>query len=612
MLPDIDQFTIGKKFVMTVIESTLSPAPFLPVEVFDETVPNTGIMEENYDNTRMVSDHELINWITIGIKDLIFIKDQHVSNLNQYPTIRSTSQYMKLNCLQHQIFVKCALSLIQSWIFKLNLVIPADEIPNLNTKKQPQLVAHLIGPAGYGKSRVIHALSVFASKWNKRDTLLVTAFTGTAAKNVCGLNMHAVFGWMVMNELKAKITNETRVKLSRVTFIIIDEISSCAQYLIGCLSNAFQQITGSNEVLGGMHCLLVGDWLQLPPVGATTLFSNPSKYVSISDSSSSYEGKVLGRLVWDKINYFVVLKDNIRHRGNEMWINILDRMRVGKLCQPDIDWINKTCHDEGETKRSVNYNYTPLLTASNTTRCEFNRQCTYQYALHHNQTIYQIPAIYKGHCVEKSLYSINDNKTGKQCMLLELVIGMPLMCTTNDKQKGLTNGSIGTLVGIQWPDKIQFTSQICSNGTLIQFASTIPDFLFFKDHDDNNCVWKNLPKNVIPISCPQAHKVTFEFDGLKRRSRNLRQLAVIPAWGITTDKSQGMTLQSCILGAQSDCIRKNPPKQILYVAWSRVIDPSNIHLVEKVSLESMKHYAPSKELLMVESQIRSKYVKEFQ
>jgi hypothetical protein len=46
--------------------------------------------------------------------------------------------------------------------------------------------------AGNGKSQCIDATLAFAAAWNRPHTVYATSFSGNAAQNVGGLNIHQV------------------------------------------------------------------------------------------------------------------------------------------------------------------------------------------------------------------------------------------------------------------------------------------------------------------------------------------------------------------------------------------------------------------------------------
>jgi hypothetical protein len=214
-----------------------------------------------------------------------------------YATVRDTSLEFRLNRHQHQIFTKCALALMRAWA--ADVEIPADRLPGflVAPDNEPPLLAHLVGPAGYGKSRVIEALLAFARVWERPGSVVVTAFTGSAAMNAGGINIHALFGWTPAS-MPTVPTPTARRRLGQVKLLIVDEISAAGQSLIGRVSQCLKVHQGCRtRVMGGVACLLIGDWLQMPPTCGSTLFSVPCP------GDRNFPDCLAGWEVWDAINY---------------------------------------------------------------------------------------------------------------------------------------------------------------------------------------------------------------------------------------------------------------------------------------------------------------------
>ena len=107
-----------------------------------------------------------------------------------------------------------------------------------------------------------------------------------------------------------------------------------------------------------------------------------------------------------------------------------------------------------------------------------NRECIHAYALQNRKIIYQILAVSKNGQVPSSYFPLRDDTTGRMCMLLELVIGMPVSCTQNNISYGLANGTLADLKGIQWAQNTTFTSFFTDSGVNILRASHLPDYIF--------------------------------------------------------------------------------------------------------------------------------------
>ena len=69
-----------------------------------------------------------------------------------------------------------------------------------------------------------------------------------------------------------------RTKLSRLMFVIIDEVSMVGSNMLLEIHKRLQQIKGvsDDKVFGGVSILAVGDLYQLPPVGQALLCSTVS------------------------------------------------------------------------------------------------------------------------------------------------------------------------------------------------------------------------------------------------------------------------------------------------------------------------------------------------
>jgi hypothetical protein len=93
--------------------------------------------------------------------------------------------------------------------------------------------------------------------------------------------------------------------------------------------------------------------------------------------------------------------------------------------------------------------------------------------------------------------------------------------------------------------------------------------------------------------------------------KSLKQIMVVPAFAITTDKSQGTTVSASIIGSQKDSNRKGPPNSILYVALSRVTDPSKMTLTEPLTMDLVNQFKPSEQLIEIDTMLKGRSRPEF-
>jgi hypothetical protein len=142
------------------------------------------------------------------------------------------------------------------------------------------------------------------------------------------------------------------------------------------------------------------------------------------------------------------------------------------------------------------------------------------------------------------------------------------------------------------------------SGVKILRASHLPDYIFIQPHRFTNITFFPLASGIIPIN-PTKSSVKFKLSN-RTFNQTITQLPVVPAFSITTDKSQGLTFQNDIIDSQKNHLRCRPPTQILYVALSRVTDPNKMKFTEKTTLEYLNQFKPTKELIDLDKYLRTR------
>lgn len=145
---------------------------------------------------------------------------------------------------------------------------------------QPEVLARLYnrenifisGLAGTGKTTVINRfVELIDAEYDGLFNIAITASTGIAATLIGGSTLHSWAGLGISTEPfdKKEIPGQMyarRENLETADVLIIDEISMLPAYLFTKLDKALKHFRRSSEPFGGVQIVLIGDFLQLPPV----------------------------------------------------------------------------------------------------------------------------------------------------------------------------------------------------------------------------------------------------------------------------------------------------------------------------------------------------------
>ena len=128
-------------------------------------------------------------------------------------------------------------------------------------KSQP-LRLFLTGAGGSGKSHVINAIVAWASSWGIANSICLLATTNVAASGING------YTWQ-----SATNKNVTKEMWQHIDLVILDEVSMLGQHDLGILNTRLQKLKNNSDApFGGLGLCFTGDFSQLPPVLAKTLY----------------------------------------------------------------------------------------------------------------------------------------------------------------------------------------------------------------------------------------------------------------------------------------------------------------------------------------------------
>lgn len=204
------------------------------------------------------------------------------------------------------------------------------------------------GPAGCGKTYTLKALMETYDRYTQNHNSLNNAYvacasTGKAAVPLGGTTVHSAFRLTtsrVTRFLSAENLQAYRNMFVGVRAVFIDEISMLSAAILGKINYLLQQITGIyDQVFGGLHIILCGDFRQLPPVRATPCYTVPINQLG-------------GPILWQSIDYFPLVR--VVRQTDELFSRILTKIGDGlKLSVNNIKLIESRHKSESWCKENV-------------------------------------------------------------------------------------------------------------------------------------------------------------------------------------------------------------------------------------------------------------------
>jgi hypothetical protein len=440
--------------------------------------------------------------------------------------------------------------------------------------KPGQLLMHLGGPGGTGKSRVVNALRDFFEYRKEVRRFRLAAFTGVAAKNIGGGTLHAL---LQLNESGREMSAKTKRDLSAmwdgVDYLFIDEVSMIGCELLHNVSHALTEAKGNTCVFGGLNIVLAGDFAQLPPIGDTRLYKDIDTTSLTASTTNRSQSKILGRLLWLSFEKVVMLHETMRQcgNGNADFVELLQRLRDGACNEKDYEILSgRVLKPRTLASKSGEEMFTPVIVTNNATRDEINRKATEAFAARSGCQLHWYHAIDKHKravvtdlaLIEK-LESQHSGQTKHRLRRIPLVVGMPVAINQNfDVAAGVVNGSQGILRKIRYFEDNEGRRYLKSCVVEIDNADDVD--------------MPHLPKRHFPV-LPDTTELKFEHGGShKRCTIRRKQVPVEPGFAMTVHKAQGQSMRSVIIDL-TGCVGTEPP----YVMASRATSLDGLMVLRK-------------------------------
>lgn len=451
-----------------------------------------------------------------------------------------------------------------------------------------QLLLHIDGSAGSGKSFLIEVLSSHiaevARRHGKPDPIARCAPTGVAAHNINGRTIHGLFNINPQSrttEIKDAQRSYLQLTLKDIRYIIIDEKSMIGLHLFGQIDACCREANPHCRDIpfGGINIIVIGDFAQLPPVFAKPLYYNEvgtdNDEIFAEGDAANRRGRARGAKLSDveeaashlyrQFDKTVILTQIVRQQGEDeesrAFRGILQSLRTGILA---VDQWRKLVErvQSNLSAAEVQSFYDALrifptkagVDAFNVTRLRESIQ-----------PVLMIKSINQPNAAAKADLTTASNLLA----LLPVALDTRVMLTANIwVQRGLVNGSIGTIRGVQWAPSTQTPRTEMPHLILVEFDHYAADSPAI-DINGRRCV---------PVFYQTRE---FSYQGL---SATRTQFPLIPAYAITVHKSQGITVDQAVLNISA----KEFSVGLSYVAVSRVKTFQGLMFEESFDHEKFK------------------------
>ena len=437
--------------------------------------------------------------------------------------------------------------------------------PNEGEAKSAPYHIFITGGAGTGKSRLISVIYEYLLRTTNSElpTVIKTAPTGVAAYNIHGMTLHKAFRLPVDHKyqqeyipLNGESLQELRTLFRHVNTIIIDEISMVSYRVLKQIHLRLSEIKLSNgEVpFAGMNIIAVGDFFQLKPVCAPFIFyPTPNDLIHL----------------WNDNFTTMILQSNQRQSNDSTYAKLLNNVRLGN---PSSDDIQKLLGRVNVHLLDNSFDTALRLFPTNKQCDDYNNEMTIKLQTETGYTVHQIRSSntllnkqsVQGNDHINDIYSLidpDDTKSSGLSDILTLAVGSRVMLIRNiNVLQGLTNGALGTITQFHWEKEKHCDGELPLSVT-VKF-----------DHTSST----NQTFDIFPIS--------IKFFGKYNTIWERTQLPLRPSWATTIHKSQGLTLQRCVIDLSNKIFQPG----MAYVALSRVTSLSGISLTK---LEPNKIFA---------------------
>jgi ATP-dependent DNA helicase PIF1 len=389
----------------------------------------------------------------------------------------------------------------------------------------------VVGRAGTGKTRLVQYLKARPGG----ELQATVAPTGIAALNAQAQTIHSFFRLEPTVLDAANLSDGGRFGsvYRRMKRLIVDEISMVRADLIDAMDARLRRVRADQRRFGGVQIVMVGDFLQLPPVIQSTDW--PVLEALGYRGPFAFNAHALADLPVKTVTL-----DRVWRQDEQEFIEILGHIRSGRAVEAALDRLNRRC--VGPHRDAV----APLLLTATRAAAEgYNKRGL--KALGGERAGFQAK-------VEREFTLAPSSLPVPE--YIELAVGARVMAVKNDAGGRWVNGSLGTVTGLS------------EEGASVAF---------------------DRGRGEYPVSPVAWEKVRQQWNETTKRIDTevvgaYRQIPLIHAWAVTIHKAQGLTLDDVRIDLGSGAFA---PGQV-YVAISRVRSMSGLSFARPLRVSDIQ------------------------
>lgn len=393
----------------------------------------------------------------------------------------------------------------------------------------------LIGGGGVGKTYTTNLTIDYIKENHKNTQILLCGSTGIASTHINGLTLSRALGIGVNNKvseaskiMRTMLFKKARPYLETCKIIVIDEVSMVRSDQLDLIDAILKRVRRNDIPFGGISILLVGDFLQLPPV--------------VTKSEFLLKPWAFQSRAWQTANIKTYKLTEVKRQSDIDFITALNNIRVGKIDSTTYKLIKAR-----EIPVPDNIENIVNIFATNNEVNNYN-----------NKMIKKIDGyeFYFEAIISTATPSDYYELKEKTNMLKELNLkeGCQVMILTNDESLIYTNGTIGKFLGVvQSVGETEMDRLFDSIKVEIDYKDEKREVIipvsktqeFTKVFNDENSAIRREYNEVVNLHGYNSNRAK---EIRKEHTKYLMmQYPVKPCYAITSHKSQGLSLDNVFI-----------------------------------------------------------------